>query len=428
MRVLMFGWEYPPHISGGLGTACLGITQGLAERNVDIIFVVPKAYGDEPLSRGMLIGAEGTPHRLQQVPVTLERLLNIRIPSSIHAYPQSTYQGLDQRMQSVQEVSVATSSGGGFRFSGGYGPNLIAEVAHYASIGGRIARKHDFDVIHVHDWPTIPAGIVAKKATGKPLVVHIHATEFDRSGFNINKQVYDIEKMGVDEADRVICVSNLTKQTLIRHYHADERKIEVVHNGVEHFESAAAAGEIAQNAPEKVVSFLGRITYQKGPAFFVEAAKRVLDLVPNVRFVMAGDGDMLPAMVNRVAQHKIGDRFHFTGFLKGGDVARLFAQTDVFVMTSVSEPFGIVPLEAMQHKVPVVISRQSGVAEVLRNAIKFDFWDVDSLADAIYGLVAYPVLHSFLSTNGYAESMSLSWTDAAQKIERCYQKVVGKVA
>ncbi|WP_320054568.1 glycosyltransferase family 4 protein [uncultured Acetobacteroides sp.] len=428
MRVLMFGWEYPPHISGGLGTACLGITQGLAERNVDIIFVVPKAYGDEPLSRGMLVGAEGTPHRLQQVPATLERLLNIRIPSSIHAYPQSTYQGLDKRMQSVQEVSVARASGGGFRFSGGYGPNLMAEVAHYASIGGRIARKHDFDVIHAHDWPTIPAGIVAKKATGKPLVVHFHATEYDRSGFNINRQVYDIEKMGVDEADRVICVSNLTKQTLIRRYQADERKIEVVHNGVEHFENALSGEAKARSTSEKVVSFLGRITYQKGPAFFVEAAKKVLDYLPNVRFVMAGDGDLLPAMVDRVAKLRMGDRFHFTGFLRGKEVTKLFAQTDVFVMPSVSEPFGIVPLEAMQQQVPVLISRQSGVSEVLRYALKADYWDTDSLADAIYGLVTYPALHSFLSANGHAESMSLSWADAAKKIERCYQKVVGEVA
>lgn len=427
MRVLMFGWEYPPHISGGLGTACLGITQGLAERNVDVIFVVPKVYGDEIISEGKLIGAEGTPHRLQQVPRKIERLLHISVPSGIQAYPRKIYEGLEKREQTVYETSIGAKHRG-FHFSGGYGPNLLAEVAHYASIGGRIAREHSFDVIHSHDWPTFPAGIVAKKATGKPLVVHVHATEYDRSGFNINKQVYAIEKMGIDEADRVICVSNLTKQTLIRHYHADERKIEVVHNGVEHFVNALNDEEKARSTSEKVVSFLGRITYQKGPAFFVEAAKKVLDYLPNVRFVMAGDGDMLPAMVDRVAQHRMGDRFHFTGFLRGKEVAKLLAQSDVFVMPSVSEPFGIVPLEAMQQKVPVLISRQSGVAEVLKYAIKVDFWDVNALADAIYGLVTYPALHSFLSTNGYAESMSLGWADAAKKIERCYQKVVGKVA
>lgn len=427
MRVLMFGWEYPPHISGGLGTACLGITQGLAERNVDVIFVVPKAYGDENFLEGKLIGAEGTPHRLQQVPRKIERLLHISVPSNIQAYPRKIYEGLEKREQTVYETSIGATQRG-FHFSGGYGPNLLAEVAHYASIGGRIAREHNFDVIHSHDWPTFPAGIVAKKATGKPLVVHVHATEYDRSGFNINKQVYDIEKMGIDEADRIICVSNLTKHKLINFYHADERKIEVVHNGVEHFENTLNDEDKARSTSEKVVSFLGRITYQKGPAFFVEAAKKVLDHVPNVRFVMAGDGDMLPAMVDRVAQHRIGDRFHFTGFLRGKEVAKLFARTDVFVMTSVSEPFGIVPLEAMQMNVPVVLSRQSGVAEVLKYAIKVDFWDVNALADAIYGLVTYPALHSFLSANGHAESMSLGWADAAKKIERCYQKVVGKVA
>lgn len=427
MRVLMFGWEYPPHISGGLGTACLGITQGLAERNVDVIFVVPKAYGDEPLSKGTLIGAEGIPHRLQQIPRSIDRLLHIKVPSSIQAYPRKIYEGEEQRAQTVYESMVGPSRGR-FHFSGGYGPNLLTEVAHYASIGGRIAKEHSFDVIHAHDWPSFPAGIVAKKATGKPLVVHVHATEYDRSGFNINRQVYEIEKMGIDEADRVICVSNLTRQRVINLYNADESKVEVVHNGVEHFANALAAEESVRPTAEKVVSFLGRITYQKGPAFFVEVAKKVLDHVPNVRFVMAGDGDMLPAMVERVAHYRMGDRFHFTGFLKGKDVAKLFAQSDVFVMTSVSEPFGIVPLEAMQLKVPVVLSRQSGVSEVLKYAIKADFWDLDSLADAIYGLISYPALHSFLSTNGYAESMNLSWDDAAKKIERCYQKVIGVVA
>ena len=423
----MFGWEYPPHISGGLGTACLGITQGLAEREVDILFVVPKAYGDEPFPRGTLIGAEGTPHRLQQVPRKIGRLLQISVPSQLHAYPQATYRGLYEIEHTTYEVEAA-STHRGFHFSGGYGPNLITEVAHYASIGGRIAKEHSFDVIHAHDWPSFPAGIVAKKATGKPLVVHVHATEYDRSGFNINRQVYEIEKMGIDEADRVICVSNLTRQRVINLYNADASKVEVVHNGVEHFANALTAEESTRPTAEKVVSFLGRITYQKGPAFFVEVAKKVLDHVPNVRFVMAGDGDMLPAMVERVAHYRLGDRFHFTGFLRGKEVAKLLSQSDVFVMTSVSEPFGIVPLEAMQMRVPVVLSRQSGVSEVLRYAIKADFWDIDSLADAIYGLISYPALHTFLSANGHTESMNLSWADAAKKIERCYQKVIGTVA
>lgn len=427
MRVLMFGWEYPPHISGGLGTACLGITQGLADRNVDVVFVVPKVYGDEGCPEGMLIGAEGTPHLLQQVPQRLERLLHVSVPSGIHAYPHGSLEGQSQRVHKFRRTgTIATQNE--FHFSGGYGENLIAEVAHYASIGGRIAKEHDFDVIHSHDWPTFPAGIVAKKASGKPLIVHVHATEYDRSGVNINQQVYAIEKMGIDEADMVICVSNLTKHKLINFYHTDPGKIEVVHNGVEHYENTLTAEEATKNVPEKVVTYLGRITYQKGPSFFVDAAKMVLDIVPNVRFVMAGDGDMLPEMVERVAHHRIGDRFHFTGFLRGKEVAKLFAQTDVFVMSSVSEPFGIVPLEAMQLKVPVVLSRQSGVAEVLKYVIKVDFWDVPALADAIYGLVTYPALHSFLGTNGYTESLNLRWADAALKIERCYQKVTGRVA
>lgn len=428
MRVLMFGWEFPPHISGGLGTACQGIVGSLLERNVNVVFVVPKAYGDEPLPSGAIIGAEGTPHKLKELPFGLGSLLHIGVSSSLAAYP-SFRTKVEEVVEPFHGVKSSLSTDeNSFRFSGGYGANLVEEVEHFASIGARIAREQPFDVIHAHDWPTFPAGIVAKRIARKPLVVHVHATELDRSGGAINKQVYAIEKMGVDEADMIICVSNLTKNKLINFYHADERKIEVVHNGV--MPNAYESIKEPKLSPkeDRIVAYLGRITYQKGPAFFVDAAKKVLDFTKNVRFVMAGDGDMLPEMVERVARYRIGDRFHFTGFLRGKEVAYLLNHTDVFVMTSVSEPFGIVPLEAMQLKVPVVLSKQSGVAEVLKYVIKVDFWDVDALADAIYGLVEYPALHSFLSSNGYAETKRLTWDDAAAKIERCYQKVVGRVA
>lgn len=429
MRVLMFGWEFPPHISGGLGTACLGITHGLTEKNIEVLFVVPKVYGDESIANATLIGAEGIPHRLHQVPRSVDQLLRISVSANIAAYPHAIR---DERVESRLEKGgpPPAASSRRFHFAGGYGPNLMWEISHYASICGRIARTNEFDIIHAHDWPTFPAGIAAKKMSGRPLVVHVHATEFDRSGGNnINTKVYDIEKAGIDEADRIICVSNFTKRTLIDHYGADGRKIDVVHNGVLPVKVISDDEDVAApSSDEKIVTFMGRITYQKGPAFFVEAAKRVLDVAPNVRFVMAGDGDMLPAMVDLVAKYGIGDRFSFTGFLKGKEVERLFARTDVFVMTSVSEPFGIVPLEAMQHKVPVVLSKQSGVAEVLDYALKVDYWDIDSLADAIYGLVAYPVLNSFLSAKGHHESMELSWADAVEKIEQCYLKALSKVA
>jgi len=310
-----------------------------------------------------------------------------------------------------------------FEFSGTYEGNLMEEVARYALIASALALKENFDVIHAHDWLTYPAGIAAKKSSGKKLVVHMHATEFDRTGGNVNQQVYDIERQGMKEADAVITVSNLTRNIVIEKYGINPDKVFTVHNAVDQDNMRNYNGS-QKYFEEKLVTFLGRITFQKGPDYFIEAAYKVLQKDDHVRFAMAGSGDMLLRMIKRVAQLHIADKFHFTGFLKGNDVDHIFAMSDVFVMPSVSEPFGIVPLEAMRSSVPVIISRQSGVAEVLHHALKVDFWDIDAMADAIYGLCHYEGLSRMFKKYGKQEVESLKWENAAQKVIQVYNKLL----
>ena len=300
----------------------------------------------------------------------------------------------------------------------------MEEVSRYALVALSIADKFEYDVIHAHDWLTYAAGIAAKQISGKPLVVHVHATEFDRSGENVNQVVYDIERSGMEAADRVITVSNLTRQIVIERYGIPAEKVFTVHNAVEPVDKPET-DEVTKHVREKIVTFLGRVTYQKGPDYFVEAAHKVLQRDPNVRFVMAGSGDLLNRMIRRVAQLKMGTRFHFTGFLAGAEVDRMFAMSDVYVMPSVSEPFGISPLEAMRTNVPVVISKQSGVAEVLQHALKVDFWDIDALADAIYGILHYDGLRKMFARYGKSEVDSLIWENSALKVLEVYNNATG---
>ena len=267
------------------------------------------------------------------------------------------------------------------------------------------------------------AGIAAKRVSGKPLVVHMHATEFDRSGEHVNQSVYNIERAGMEAADRVIAVSNLTRNIVIEKYGIPADKVVTVHNAVRF--DKRDSGESERNVEDKIVTFLGRITYQKGPDYFVEAAAKVLKRLPNVRFVMAGSGDMLVHVIRRVAKLGIADRFHFTGFLRGDEVQKMFGMSDVYVMPSVSEPFGISPLEAMKSNVPVIISKQSGVAEVLDYAIKVDYWDVDAMADAIYGLLKYPSLAAMSAEKGKSEVINLKWDNAAGEVLDVYRSLVG---
>ncbi len=428
MRVLMFGWEFPPHITGGLGTACYGLTQGLVKNGVDVVFVVPKAYGDEDAGVVKIRSASEVSFDItgKQHAEFWGRIKYLEVGSNIIPYiAPETYSKVLEKTHKTGASFTSRVFSRNYEFSGEYGINLMEEVARYALVASSLSLKEDFDVIHAHDWLTYPAGIAAKQTSGKRLIVHMHATEFDRTGGHVNQQVYDIEKEGMKAADTVITVSNLTRNIVVEKYGIDPEKVVTVHNAVEQKKTYSGLG-IKKHFNEKLVTFLGRITFQKGPDYFIEAAAKVLQKDKNVRFVMGGSGDMLLNMIKRVAALQIADKFHFTGFLKGEEVNRIFSMSDVFVMPSVSEPFGIVPLEAMRSSVPVIISKQSGVAEVLHHAVKIDFWDIDAMADAIYGLCNYNGLAKMFKKWGKQEVENLKWKDSALRVISLYEKLINE--
>ncbi|MDO5771931.1 MAG: glycosyltransferase [Bacteroidales bacterium] len=418
MKALMFGWEFPPHILGGLGTASYGLTKGMYDNgDMDITFVIPKPWGDEERSFARIVGANCVPVAWRDVSYDYvqSRIGNVMDPQLYfdlrdHIYADFNYMG--------------TNDLGCIEFSGRYPDNLLEEINNYSIMAGVIARTVDFDVIHSHDWLTYPAGIHAKQVTGKPLVIHVHATDFDRSRGNVNPTVFAIEKDGMNNADHIITVSNLTRQTVIEKYGINPDKVTTVHNAVEPLSEEIRSIKM-QKGKDKVVTFLGRITMQKGPEYFVEAASRVLAKTHNVRFVMAGSGDMMEKMIRLAADRDIADRFHFTGFLKGRQVYEMLAASDVYIMPSVSEPFGISPLEAMQMGVPSIISKQSGCAEILENVIKVDYWDINALADSIYAIIKYPALYNHLRDKGLAEIDTIQWKKAGAKVIDIYHKVIG---
>ena len=435
----MFGWEFPPHIAGGLGTACYGMTRGLARNDVEVIFVMPRASGDEDERFVKVINASDIEARyssgstVEGADDIMRKISFIHIDSNMVPYisPEEwdTYREEYERTGRKIWEREGDSWTQRYTFSGKYGANLMEEVARYAVVAAEVARQLEgqFDVIHAHDWLTYFAGIAAKRVSGKPLVVHMHATSFDRSSSdNIDTRVYEIERAGMAAADRVIAVSNLTRNIIIEKYNIPAERVVTVHNAVRFVNSESEAPE--RGVEDKIVTFLGRITFQKGPDYFVEAAAKVLKRVPNVRFVMAGSGDMMNHVIRRVARLGIADRFHFTGFLKGDDVHKMFQLSDVYIMPSVSEPFGISPLEAMRANVPVIISKQSGVAEVLDYAVKVDYWDVDAMADAIYGFVKYPALAKMFSKKGLEEVTGLKWNNAAAKVKAVYEDAINECA
>ena len=424
MRVLMFGWEFPPHIAGGLGTACYGIVKGLANNGVDTLFVMPSASGDEDQTYTRILNASDVEVSdvVRNPKEFLERVQFLRVGTNMVPYMDPVkFTEMSSKDQKSQIEDFKVNFKQKYKFSGKYGTNLMEEISRYAMVGGEIAAQHkeEFDVIHAHDWLTYMAGIAAKRISGKPLVIHVHATEFDRTGENVNTQVFAIEQMGMREADKVITVSNLTRNIVINKYGINPDKVFTVHNAVDFADRKQMLVE--RSVDEKVVTFLGRITFQKGPEYFIEAANKVLKRCSNVRFVMAGSGDLLNRSIRQVAKLGISDKFHFTGFLRGADVQKMFAYSDVYVMPSVSEPFGISPLEAMITGVPTIISKQSGVAEVLKYSIKVDFWDVDALADAMYGLLQYPALAQMAADKGYDEVNALKWDHAAAKMKHIYE-------
>ncbi len=427
MKILMFGWEFPPHISGGLGTACYGLTKGLSSfKGLEIQFVVPKVFGDEEPATIQLTGANNIPVSKKEIAFTdtENKIEYFEVNSNLIPYvSDEEFWYLKSQRQTTKNRFVKTTEGFKIEFSGTYGPNLIEEIKNYAIVAESIARDSSFDLIHAHDWLAYPAGIAAKRLSGKPLVIHVHATDFDRSGGNVNPAVYAIERDGMETADRIIAVSNFTRQIIIGKYNIPPEKITTIYNAVEP-EAKLNKIKLKKGLNEKVVTFLGRITLQKGPEYFVEAAFLLSKKMKNVRFVMAGSGDKMNEMIARVAQLGLSDKFHFTGFLKGDEVYQMLKLTDVFVMPSVSEPFGIVPLEAMQANVPVIISNQSGVSEILKNAIKIDFWDTYSMADSIYGLLHYTSLAEFLKKSGKQEVNELTWKHSAKEVKNVYKSLL----
>jgi glycosyltransferase involved in cell wall biosynthesis len=414
----MFGWEFPPHILGGLGTASYGLTKGMSQQqDMEITFCIPKPWGDEDQSFLHIIGMNSTP-------VVWRNVTWDYVQGRVGGYmnPQLYYDLRDHIYADFNYLH--TNDLGCIEFSGRYPDNLYEEINNYSIVAGVVARQQSFDIIHSHDWLTYPAGIHAKQVSGKPLVVHVHATDFDRSRGNVNPTVYAIEKNGMDYADHIMCVSELTRQTVINKYHQDPRKVSTVHNAVSPLPQEIEEIVPQRKKDEKVVTFLGRITMQKGPEYFVEAAAMVLHRTRNIRFVMAGSGDMMNTMIRLVAERGIADRFHFPGFMKGKEVYEMLKASDVYIMPSVSEPFGISPLEAMQCNVPTIISKQSGCAEILDKCIKTDYWDIHAMADAVYAICTYPALYEYLRDEGKREVDGIKWEDVGLKVRRIYDEVI----
>ncbi len=409
MNILMFGWEFPPFISGGLGTACAGLTKGLnAVGGVRTTFVLPNSSGTLSTAGGATQAAHAPAGGADHGFIDSIRFVEIEAAATT---PTATSAGAPA-LEKKRSSSYA-------------GASLTGEAMRYAGSAARLLGSVDgFDVIHAHDWLTYLAGVHAKKVSGKPLVVHVHSTEFDRSGADYNKDIYKIERFGMDMADKIIAVSNYTRDVIIERYGQSPDKVVTIYNATEKHAVALPARRAAMQRP--VVTFLGRVTYQKGPEFFVEAARIVLQTLPDVRFVMAGDGDLLPTMKSLVAALGMSSRFQFPGFLNGAGVAALFAASDVYVMPSVSEPFGIAALEAMNAHVPTIISTQCGMAELVEHVVKVEPDDCEAIAAAIIRLISEPGYARALAAGASEELCKVSWDASAGNLKDLYRELVAE--
>jgi glycosyltransferase involved in cell wall biosynthesis len=452
MRVFMLGWEFPPFISGGLGTACYGLTKAMSAIGTDILFVLPRP-ASAPFSSHVKLLSEkprgaalpSTEFQLDEFEHVTFRAVNAQMAdpymSAEDYQKQHEQQSLHERLVAAgapkpesltSPVAVAEAPAAVAQppkpGSDHYGGDLFAEVQRYANLASEIGRQETFDVVHAHDWMTFPAGMAVAAAKGVPLVVHVHSTEFDRSGIHVDSRIYDIERRGMHAAMKVIAVSYLTKNQVTHHYGIDPSKVEVVYNAIESNGNGFDEEKYKIHKDEKIVLFLGRITQQKGPEYFLGAAKKVLEVMDNVKFVMAGSGDLTRRTIEMAAQMGIGHKVLFTGFLRGPDVESIFKMADLYVMPSVSEPFGIAPLEAMSHDVPVLISKQSGVSEVLSHALKVDFWDTNEMANKIIAVLKHPPLASTLRQHGSYEVSQMNWSDAAKSCVQVYDQAQAMVA
>ena len=400
----MFGWEFPPFNSGGLGVACLGLTRALSGRGYEVLFVMPKKL-DVKTPYARMIYAEGEGQEFVRA-----------YAINSNATPYATGKG--RAFERSHESGAV------------YDGDLFQQVEQYRAGGAAIAKREQFDIIYAHDWLSFGAGIEAKKATGKPFIVHVHATEFDRSGgpSGVNEHVFNVEREGMQLADRVVAVSEYTKQLIVRYYGIPEEKVQVVYNGIDESTLGESQGvrrlRTFKEEGYKIILFLGRITLQKGPDYFLRAAKRVLEKNQKVLFVVSGSGDMERSVLELAVSLGIAQNVLFTGFVTGADRTEMYSAADLFVMPSVSEPFGIAPLESMKLGTPVLISKQSGVAEVVQHALKVDFWDVDEMANKMLSAVGLNALRESLSTNAKKEADRLTWEDAAGKIDTIVHELV----
>ena len=426
LRVLKLGWEFPPLINGGLGIACLGLSRALA-KHVDLTVVVPKSSPDAGFKDFELRGLNlVTVEKLKSVEARYryESFAQVRnVPLFLDPYEDGTADLTANETAThgdavFSETTVQQLAA--FQVGDLYGPDLGSKVVEFSKVAAKLAMLEPFDIIHAHDWMTFLAGVEVKKATGKPLIVHIHALQYDRAGADARGWIYDLEKYGMEEADCIIPVSHYTGEIISTHYGINPNKIRPVHNGADPVE----AFETKKKFPEKLVLFLGRLTSQKGPEFFLETAARVIAVNPRVRFVVAGTGDKLRPLIESGAFRGLGAHFHFTGFLDKEKVNDLLSMTDVYCMPSVSEPFGLSALEAAQFGIPAVISKQSGVAEVLKGALKADYWDVELMAKHINDLLTDDDLRARVIEQAKLDIAASTWDAAAAKVMRIYEELV----
>lgn len=431
----MIGWEYPPTITGGLGIACRGLAREIGARGHTVYFVLPRVFGNEPNDPGVhLIGLNTrdlpiSDEELQEMLLhfaenhedDIRRLLPMGAYDSGHITAEQIALNLDFIRKQLAQQIEANEARAEQLLSGGYGTDLVHQIHLYADFVSLLAKRLKVDLIHGHDWITFPASLGALVQSGRPLVAHVHATEFDRSGIHGNRYVEDLERHTFHRANAVVTVSNYTRNIIVNRYGISPDRVFAVHNAVEieeHHEPAPRPFE------DKMVTFLGRITFQKGPDYFVRAARKVIDQNRNVRFVMVGTGDMYARMIELAADLGIGKYFHYTGFLKRDQIKKIYGMSDLYVIPSVSEPFGLTALEAMAQGVPVIVSKQSGVSEVIQNAIKLDFWDVDAIAKAILDVIGNDELHTQMREGGMQEVRRISWSNSAEKMEEVYRRVL----
>ena len=422
----MLGWEFPPFFSGGLGVATYGMVKALSPK-VDIQLIIPNNSANIALSNVNIVGLNAAV--AQELNLETLQFSYASLVSELHNIPLtlSPYHHINEEIlkNKLDELDIAITKQKKletihtiFGEKDVYGHDIVYKISLYAKLVGQLVEHEKFDVIHAHDWITFPAGIHVKQITKKPLILHVHSLETDRAGESTRNEIYQLEKEAMLIADRIVSVSQFTKEQIIKHYGINETKICVVHNGID----PATKSRTMHPLRDKLVVFLGRITHQKGPEFLLETAEKVSRVYPRVKFVVAGTGDQFAHILETSAYKKMGSKFIFTGFLTKAKVDELLNMADVYFMPSVSEPFGITALEAAQHHVPTVLSRQSGAAEVIHSSLKADFWDTDKYANYIYALLKYNALNHQLCENAHNELDQLTWDHAAEKIWNVYQE------